>query len=381
MSFILAIAIGILLLGLLVFVHELGHFLTAKFFKVKVEEFGFGFPPRIWWKRRGETIYSINAIPAGGFVRLFGEEGEHKASPRSFAAKGPWPRAAIIVAGVVVNLLVAFALFTFLLASSGFRTDIPTSLPTTGERFTLSFPFGKQASGVLMVAVLPGTPAEAAGLQNLDEVVSANGKTFDNVRQFQQFVLENKGEEIKFTVYNLLDKQTRALVATPRENPPEDEGALGVFLDEVLTVRYESIPEKVFVGPFHAGNMIYYQANALAALVSRSFAEKSVEPVADTVAGPVGIASLLGTFLGITGARGIFVLAETIALISLILAVVNVLPIPALDGGRLFFTVFEGVTGKKVNPNVERLIHTTGFAVLIFLFLIITFNDLVKIFS
>src|SRR4030042_6263903 len=101
---ILAIALGVFFLGVLVFVHEAGHFFTAKFFKVKVEEFGFGFPPRVWGKKRGETIYSINAIPAGGFVRLFGEDGEAVRDRRSFAAKGPWVRVAIIIAGITVNL-------------------------------------------------------------------------------------------------------------------------------------------------------------------------------------------------------------------------------------------------------------------------------------
>src|SRR4030042_2673732 len=113
---ILAITLGIFLLGILVFVHEAGHFFTAKFFNVKVEEFGFGFPPRVWGKKRGETIYSINAIPAGGFVRLLGEDGEAVGDPRSFAAKGPWVRATVIAAGVLVNLLLAFIIFTILVA-------------------------------------------------------------------------------------------------------------------------------------------------------------------------------------------------------------------------------------------------------------------------
>src|SRR4030042_823824 len=130
---ILAIALGVFFLGVLVFVHEAGHFLTAKFFKVKVEEFGFGFPPRLWGKKRGETIYSINAIPAGGFVRLFGEDGEERGDPRSFAAKGPWVRATIIAAGVMVNLVVAFLLFSILLAVNNFRSDIPTDLPFSGK--------------------------------------------------------------------------------------------------------------------------------------------------------------------------------------------------------------------------------------------------------
>ena len=140
---ILAITLGIFLLGILVFVHEAGHFFAAKFFKIRVEEFGFGFPPRVWGRKRGGTIYSINAIPAGGFVRLLGEEGEAAGDPHSFAAKGPWTKSIVVAAGVIVNLIVAFLIFTFLLANNGFRADIPTSLPMTGENLGLSFPYAK----------------------------------------------------------------------------------------------------------------------------------------------------------------------------------------------------------------------------------------------
>ncbi|MCH7541848.1 site-2 protease family protein, partial [Patescibacteria group bacterium] len=365
MTIVIAIIIGILLLGLLVFVHEAGHFFTAKFFKVKVEEFGFGFPPRIFGRKFGETIYSINAIPAGGFVRLFGEEGDKTDNPRSFSSKGPWVRSGIIVAGVVVNLVAAFVLFTALLSSSGFRSDIPINIPTTGDSIELSFPFGKQTDGVLISFVSPGSPAQASGLQNLDRVESANGQTFTTIAQFQEFVLENRGKKVNLQVYNLLDRNSRSITATPRVDPPEDEGALGVVLDEVTTVRYETLIEKVFVGPAHSVNMLYYQGKAIGTLFSSAFEKGTIEPVAETVRGPVGIAALLGTFIGITGTRGAWLLVETMALISLILAVVNVLPIPAVDGGRLFFTVFEGVTGKKVKPSIERAIHTFGFVVLI----------------
>lgn len=380
MSFVIAVVIGVLLLGLLIFVHEAGHFLVAKFFKVKVEEFGFGFPPRIWGRKSGETIYSINAIPAGGFVRLLGEEGESASEPASFASKGPWVRAMIIAAGVVVNLIVAFILFSALLVTSDFRTDIPLHIPTTGDRLELSFPFGKQTDGVLVVFVSPGSPAERSGLEALDKVVSANGQSFTTISRFQEFVTENEGESLNLQVYNLLDRKTRSLTAIPRVNPPEGEGALGVVLDEVTTLRYDSVAEKIFVGSAHSVNMLYYQGQATGSVFLKAFEQRSVEPVATTVSGPVGIAGLIGTFVGVTGTRGIWVLVEVVALISLILGVINILPIPALDGGRLFFTVFEGVTGKKVNPNIERFIHTVGFAVLILLFLVITYNDIIKIF-
>jgi regulator of sigma E protease len=378
---ILAIILGIFLLGTLVFVHEAGHFFTAKFFKIKVEEFGFGFPPRVWGKRRGETIYTINAIPAGGFVRLLGEDGEAAGDPRSFAAKGPWVRATVIAAGVIVNLIVAFLLFSILLAANNFRSDMPTDLPFGGKTLNLSFPFGQQTKGVLIDYVIPGSPAEKAGIKSLDEVVTADGQSFTSISAFQEFVKEREGRKIDFSFYNILDRQARQITATPRENPPEDEGALGVYLSNVATLRYESLPDKILVGPAHSVNMLYFQRQALGSLFTRAVQEKSAAPVASTVSGPIGIVALLGAFIGKTGTSGIFALLETLALLSLILAVINILPIPALDGGRFFFTLFEGVTHRKVNQNVERWVHTVGFTVLIVLLLLITFNDITKLFG
>ncbi len=380
MVLILTILAGALFLTILVTIHEFGHFIVAKFFKVKVEEFGIGFPPRLFGKKRGETTYSINAIPAGGFVRLFGEDGEHKTEPRSFASKGPWPRAAIIVAGVVMNLFLAFVLFTILLISSGFRADIPTSLPTTGKDVHLNFPAGEKTKGVFFAYIEPGSPAAKAGLKPLDEVVSINGKSFDSIDKIKSFIDENKGKRLNFQIYNFLDRTARSVSATPRENPPEGQGALGVFLDSVITIRYNSPLEKVFVGPLHSTNMLYYQYKALTTIFSQAVAEKSAAPVATTVSGPVGIVALISSFIGATGSRGLWALVELGALLSLILAVMNVLPIPALDGGRLFFAVFEGITGVKVNQKAERWVHAVGFAVLIGLFVLVTFNDISQLF-
>ncbi len=379
MNIILALIIGIILIGLLVFLHEAGHFFMAKFFKVKVEEFGFGFPPRVWGKKVGETVYSINAIPAGGFVKLFGEDEGGSVDQRSFAARSPWVRSAIIVAGVVVNLIIAFLLFTALLAYSGFRSDQPLSIPTSGQDITINFPFGKQTDGVLIVYVQPKTPAARAGLQDLDEVTSADGKTFSSIGNFQKFVEKNKGKEINIQVFNLLDRQNRSISVTPRLNPPKDEAPLGVVLDKVATIRYEGV-DKFFVGPMHAVNMLFYQGKIFIALFGEAFEQKSVQPVAQTVSGPIGIAGLIGTFIGVTGTKGIFTLVEVIALISLILGVINVLPLPALDGGRLFFALFEGISGKKVNQKIERLIHSAGYIVIIIFFFVITYNDIIKIF-
>lgn len=379
MLIVLTILIGALILTLLVTIHELGHFLTAKFFKVKVEEFGIGFPPRLWGKQKGDTKYTLNAIPAGGFVRLLGEDGEPSTDPRNFAAKNPWIRVAIIVAGVVMNLLLAFLLFSLLLISSNFRVDIPLGVPTSGQELNLNFPFGTQTEKVLVLFVQEDTPAADSGFEQLDEITSADGIAFTNIGDFQGYVKDNSGQEIRFEVYNILDRKSREIVSIPRVNPPEGEGNLGIFLDRAATIQYESVTEKIFVGPLHSVNMMYYQVNALSGLISKSVEEGTAAPVTETVSGPVGIVAVIGAFIGSTGTKGLWALVETVALLSLILAVINILPIPALDGGRLFFSLFEAITTKKISPRIERLVHTGGFVILILLFIAITYNDIVKI--
>jgi regulator of sigma E protease len=383
MTLFLSIIVGILILGFLVFIHEAAHFFTAKIFKVKVEEFGFGFPPRIWSKKSGETNYSINAIPAGGFVKLLGEEGQNQSDPRSFAAKGPWQRSIIIASGAIVNLLIAALIFVLLLGVGGFRSYFPKAV-SVDRPMELSLPFGTETSSVLVVAVDKGSPAENSGIRDFDDVVSGDGQKFESVTQFQNYIQNNLGQPVELKVKNVLDLSYRTITVTPRENPPEGEGALGVVLDpefnkSVATIDYSSLGEKIFSGPAHAANNLYFQGTAIAALVSQSFEEGTAEPVAENIAGPVGIVALFGFVLGETGIS-ILPIIRIVAIISLILGVINLLPIPAVDGGRLFFTMFEGITRRKVNPNIERLVHTVGFAVLIVLFLVLTFNDISKFF-
>lgn len=157
---------------------------------------------------------------------------------------------------------------------------------------------------------------------------------------------------------------------------------VGVGLGGDFTVvKYESPTDRIFSGFMHAVNNLQFQVIAIASLVGQSVEEKSAEPLAENIAGPVGIVALIAQFVGVGGTAAIGALFSLTALISLILAVVNILPIPALDGGRFFFIFAEGLTGKKVNPKVERVIHGIAFIVLIFLVLIVAFNDIVNIFN
>jgi regulator of sigma E protease len=371
-----AVLVGLPILAFLVLIHEAGHFLMAKWSKVKVEEFGFGFPPRIWGKKIGETVYSLNAIIAGGFVRLFGEEGDHADKARSFASKTPSTRASIIVAGAIINILFAWLLFSFLLPFNGFRVDMPLFLPSTGEEINISFPFGTQENKVLILDVEKDSPADLAGVKELDTVETVNGEMVSSIKDLQSVIKENEGQSMTFTLYNLGERTTKTVTAVPRTEVEENQGALGIGLDRSVTVRYESIAEKVFVGPLHSVNLIYFQGKALGTLFSTAVEERTADPIRETVRGPVGIVVILGLIVDRVTAGGIYTVLDTVALISLALGILNLLPIPAFDGGRLFFVLIEGITRKKLNPAIERWTNTVAFGVLILLFIVVTINDI-----
>lgn len=374
MSIIIAILIGILILLFLIFIHEFGHFVTAKFFGIKVEEFGFGFPPRAWGKKVGETIYSINWIPAGGFVRLLGEE-EESTDPRSFSQKGPWVRAAVVSAGVIINFLFAVLLFYIILAASSFQFVFDQNAVKN------DFIFGKQENFTFIADVAPESPAEAAGIKFGDKVISAAGTRVETFSEFQEVIQENSGEEITLELQNLEEEEVRSTQVIPRVDPPEGEGAVGVGLaGDFATVGYETTSEKLFSGFMHAVNSLQFQVVAIGSLVGQSVEEGTAEPLAENVAGPVGIVALITRFVGIGGLAALGALVSLVALISLVLAVINILPIPALDGGRFFFILFEGLTGRRINPRVERLIHSIAFLILIGLVILVAFNDIIRIF-
>ena len=380
MSFIsiaITTIIGLAVLSFLIFIHEAGHFLTARFFKVKVLEFGIGFPflGRIFAFRRGETVYSINWLFFGGFVQLYGEDaGSESLGPDSFSAQNVWKRIAIASAGVVVNILFAIVAFTFLMASSGFKLDM--SVP-----FEVKFPFGKQTSYVMITGVEANSPAEKAGLKFLDRVYSVEGVAVNNVPDLQKYVSSHKGEELALTVQNLKENDKRIALVTPRVNPPAGQGAMGVALDQGTELKYESLTDKIFVGVFHSVNLIDLQLVGLKDFIGQSFQQRSIEPIASKASGPVGVVAALGILVQNSGNQALNTLLTLTALISLMLGVGNLLPIPAVDGGRLAFLYIEALTRKKVSPRVENLIHGVGFIILLGLIVLISINDVIRIIS
>lgn len=367
----MTIIVFILILGFLVFIHEFGHFLMAKRAGIQVEEFGFGLPPRIWGKKIGDTIYSINWLPLGGFVRLLGEDPTDKrcTQPDSFYVKSIAARASVVIAGVVMNFLFGVVLFYIILASLGFRFEFPLLVDH-------QFRFANQDNQVVVIDVEGKSPAGLAGLKPGDVILTVNDQKIESINNLQKTINDSKGKQVTLALREVGSDTVRQVNTVPRTNPPQG-GPLGVSLSEVVVLHYRTLPQKIFSGFSQSVNIIEYSAKIFGKLVGMALSQGSVTPLASGVAGPVGIAQLTSQVV----ALGFIPTLQFAALLSLNLAVLNVLPLPALDGGRLLFLGVEAVTRRKIYPSVEKWVHTAGLFLLIALIVLVTYNDIAKMFS
>jgi regulator of sigma E protease len=345
-------------LSILVFVHEFGHFLTAKKMGMKVEEFGFGFPPRAWSFRRGGTDYSINWIPLGGFVKIKGESGEDRDHPDSFAGKPAWKRLAVLVAGVTMNLVLAAVLL-----SIGFMVGLPTVVD--GE---VSPHARLTDETVRIVTVLPESPAGDAGVASGDILLSIDGQTFADADAARAYITAHSTQEIEFA----LKRQDEYITARMTAEELPEVGTLGVGVGLVKTASvaypwYLAIVNGVIATGVFTWEVVKAFADLLTNLIVRQ--EVSVD-----LSGPVGIAVMTGQ----AAALGVVYLLQFTALLSINLAVVNILPFPALDGGRVLFLAIEKFRRKPVNERIEALVHNLGFAFLMGLVILVTYRDLVR---
>lgn len=376
----------LLILSILVLIHEAGHFFVAKKFGIKVEEFGYGLPPRLWGKKIGETIYSINWLPIGGFVKLYGEDEAGSGSVKKTSSKLPkkdldrafftrpvGQRAAVVVAGVVMNLVLGVLIYYIFMGLSGFKTE----LPLIGEH--KFFGVNQEVrEDIFVTDVADNSPAEKAGIPQYAHITEFNDQPVGNVDEFIKNVKTSQGREVSLSFIDPETRKTETLKVTPRENAPENQGSLGVGLTSMQTalLSYDTPVQKVFSGIIHPANLMVYNVDLMAQLIGTSIRNKTAEPLGQGVAGPIGIYSVVGSIVDIPDAKErVLQLLNLAGLLSLSLAVFNILPIPALDGGRLFFILIEGVTGKKINPQHEALAHTIGMIVLLGLIVIITFKD------
>jgi regulator of sigma E protease len=356
---VLAILVFVGLLLALVLAHELGHFWAARSRGCRVEEFGFGFPPKLFSWKRGETIYSVNLLPIGGFVRIEGEDmDEVRPTPTSFASKSPGARIFILAAGVMMNVVLA----TFLLTIQA-GVGVPT-LVMNENNPTLS------DIRTYITGVTPGSPAEQAGLKPLDSIVAVGEATDPTLETVQSVTRERGGEKIPIVVERQGEQHQFEVLA--RLNPPPNEGAMGVSL---ATTGLQKHPwwKAPWIGVKRTGELTSAIVRQFWLLLQRI---RDMGLAEDTLTGPIGIAIYTqeATHLGIQ------YLLEFAALVSLNLAIINILPFPALDGGRIAFVMIEKLRGRRLSGRFERITHTVGFAILIILMIVVTFKDIRRYF-
>ncbi len=335
-----------LVAGGLLLAHELGHFLAAKARRVAVDEFGFGFPPRLATLfHAGGTRFSLNLIPFGGFVRLSGEDDPNV--PGGFATASKRTRALVLLAGPFSNLLIGFLAFT-----AAFRFAAP------------------DFDRVVVTSVLPGSPAEAAGLAPGDILKAVDDVAIDGFSAMQDAISARRGSLTTLTV--LRGGQELHLELVPRQTPPEGEGPIGVLLGN--PTRPVGLGEALTLGAEATASQV-----AMTVRLPFMLAQGQVSGDEARVSGLKGIYDMLSWANNVDqAAQRPFITLQLVGVISIGLGIANLLPIPALDGGRLAFLAFETVFRRRVAPRAEGLAHTVGFAVLLVLLVYITIQDFVN---
>ncbi|NCU38090.1 RIP metalloprotease [Candidatus Saccharibacteria bacterium] len=384
MDIVIGIIIGIIVLTLLVVVHELGHALVAKKHGVVVQEFGVGFPPKAWSRTvpksiLGENVeYSVNWLPLGGFVKL---QGEHDAARKKgdYGAVTFWQKTQILLAGVAMNWLTA-AILLASLAYVGMPVIVQDQFRVESDTQIIRQP-------VELVAVSPGLPAEEAGLRQGDKILKVNGSALEDASALSDITLQYKGKEIDI-LYSRNNIEYTTTVK-PRASNEDNRGYIGASPAQQDLLRSTWSAPIVGIGTTIQMSVITIQgigdllANTLQGLVmkvsfnqdDRNRADEKLAEVGDSVAGPVGIFGIIFPAAGKAGLMHVVMLA---AIISLTLAVMNILPIPALDGGRWFVTALFRVFRRPLGKDLEEKIHGTGFMILMGLVLLITIADIGK---
>lgn len=376
----LTIILFIIVLGVLILAHEFGHYIVAVRNGIKAEEFGFGFPPRIcgvykdeqtgkrvfvWGNKEVQsknTVFSFNWLPFGGFVRIKGEDGHlHEGQipdPDSFLGKSAWVRVKVMGAGVFMNFVLAWVLTSIVL-----MVGFPQAINSDADRAKYS------DTKIQITNTAKGSPAEQMGLQPGDELVEIAGMKPTSLENARKIILDNKGKEIAFEV-NRFGK-TLDLKGTPRTEYPENEGSLGIGFVETAIVSYPWY-EAIFRGLETVYRMTMQILEAFGRMIAMLFGG---EKVALDVTGPVGLVSWTKQMSEL----GIVYLLQFMAILSINLGIINILPFPALDGGRIFFVLLEKIKGKPVNQRLEMILHQIGFFLLLALIILITIKDISRL--
>jgi len=344
--------LAILIFGLLIFVHEFGHFIVAKLVGIRVEEFSIGMGPKAFSIKKGETAYSIRLLPVGGYVKMSGETGFEEESnllpddPKNFNNKPIAHRAGVIVAGPLMNFFLAVVLFALVFSLVG-------------------VPFASTKIGNLV----ENGPAEKAGLLPGDRIVAIEGQKVSEWSQMVEIIHNRSGEQLNFTI--IRDGQEKLFKITPKLDPESQVGLIGIVQSEDEIKWRKANPIKALIMGFNRTiEILVFVVSAFGQMITGKM-------TAGEVAGPVGIIQLIGE----TAQVGLIYVVNLTALISIHLGLLNLFPIPALDGSKLIFLSIEALRGKPINARKENFVHLIGFALLMLIMLIVTYRDIIRIFG
>lgn len=373
---ILTTLVFLVVLSILVIVHEFGHFIVGSLAGIGVLEFALGLPfTKPLWSKKLSSGMKISLYPLlfGGFVRLLGEEGPTSAKVtvgKHFYSANVWTRIAVVLAGVVMNFVLAVALFYWFLAMSNFKVLIPK----LADYHFLS----PTESKVVVTFVQENSPAAMAGITEGDVVLLADGHKFNSLLSFQTYTKSRGGYPVNLQLTDETLSTSKQLTVVPRLNPPAGQGPLGLGIADGIIINFEPT-QRWLSGLTYAVDMMGYNLRVLVHLGAASFKSGNVAPLSENVSGPVGIAGAVGTILGLGGGKALIAMFNFVGLLSLSLAFMNILPIPALDGGRLAFLLVEAFFGKKMAAAKENLINQVGMVALLGLIVLISFSDLKKL--
>ncbi|NLK00556.1 MAG: RIP metalloprotease RseP [Clostridia bacterium] len=334
----MTIILAILVFGLLILAHELGHFIVAKLVGIQIHEFSIGMGPAAYSTQRGETKYSLRWFPVGGYNKMAGMEPGDESNPRGFNSKSLLQRSAVIAAGSVMNFILAIVLFIFLFAVIG----IPSNANIIGH-------------------VSPGSPAAEAGLQPGDKIIKIGDVEIQSWNDLVDVIHGKPGESLTLTLQR--DEKVEKVGVVPHVDQDRGVGIIGIR----QSMERKGVFNSIFLG--------FSSTVKILAAILVSFVQMLTGKLSADVAGPVGIVNILGDVAQFGAAN---VLNFT-AILSLNLGLINLFPIPALDGSRLIFLLVEGLRGKPLAPEKENLIHFIGFTALILLMLLITYQDIIRL--
>lgn len=359
------ILIFLIVLAVLIVVHELGHFLAARAFGIRVDEFGLGFGPRLFGKsftskKHGTTVYTLNAIPFGGFVKIFGENPDADSmsgpdSSRSFVNKPRYVQVIVLAAGVFFNFL-----FAWLIISIGFLAGLPVS-PSSYEQYASRI----HDPHIIVASVSAGSPAEKAGL------VAGDTLFIPSISSFQTTIAQSQGRPITLEYKRTA---TTSVSITPVQGLIADHYAIGIAMEDAGTLRLP-IHLAIWEGLKFTVHLISATAQGIWALIVGLF--QGNRALLSQVSGPVGIATLVGQAAHI----GFTYLLVFTALISVNLGVLNLVPFPALDGGRIFFVIIESIIRRRIKPSIANTVNALGFGLLLILMVLVTYHDIAHIFK